>query len=59
MSTMDCANVAFHDLHVRDVTSAALVHTGFQENQEQNSGGARYGWKMMGNKRALLLAKTL
>jgi uncharacterized protein YndB with AHSA1/START domain len=31
-------------------TRMSLVHSGFREDQKQNFGGARYGWKMMGKK---------
>ena len=31
-------------------TRLSLVQSGFSPNQKQNSGGARYGWKMMGGK---------
>jgi uncharacterized protein YndB with AHSA1/START domain len=35
----------------------SVVQTGFKENQKQNFGGARYGWKMMSGKLIDLLAK--
>src|SRR4029453_18517477 len=35
----------------------SLVQSGFKPNQKQNSGGARYGWKMMGGKLIDLLAR--
>lgn len=31
-------------------TRLSLVQSGFKEEQKQNWGGARYGWKMMGGK---------
>ena len=34
-----------------------LLHTGFRPHQQQNFGGARYGWMMMGGKLIDLLAK--
>ena len=37
-------------------TRLALVQTGFKPSQKQNFGGARYGWKLMGNKLIDLLA---
>ncbi len=33
----------------------SLVHSGFQPSQKQNFGGARYGWRMMGEKLVALL----
>jgi len=38
-------------------TRLSLVHAGFKPDQKQNSGGARYGWKMMGGKLVDLLAR--
>jgi len=38
-------------------TRLSLVQSGFKPNQKQNSGGARYGWKMMGGKLVDLLEK--
>lgn len=38
-------------------TLLSLVQSGFKPDQKQNSGGARYGWKMMGGKLIELLAK--
>jgi uncharacterized protein YndB with AHSA1/START domain len=38
-------------------TRLSLVQTGFKEDQKRESGGARYGWKMMGGKLADLLAR--
>lgn len=35
-----------------------LVQTGFTPQQKQNFGGARYGWKMMSEKLATLLASN-
>jgi uncharacterized protein YndB with AHSA1/START domain len=35
----------------------SLVQSGFKPDQKQESGGARYGWKMMGGKLADLLAR--
>ncbi|MDB4986914.1 MAG: yndB [Myxococcaceae bacterium] len=39
-------------------THLALVQSGFQPTQKQNFGGARYGWKMMGEKLVDLLANV-
>jgi len=39
-------------------THLSLVQTGFRADQKQASGGARYGWKMMGGKLVELLART-
>ena len=39
-------------------TRLSLVQSGFREDQKQNFGGARYGWKMMGGKLVDLLART-
>jgi uncharacterized protein YndB with AHSA1/START domain len=36
-------------------TRLSLVHSGFKPHQKQNFGGARYGWKMMGEKLVDLL----
>ena len=38
-------------------TRLSLVQSGFAPHQKHNSGGARYGWKMMGGKLVDLLAK--
>ena len=38
-------------------TRLGLVQSGFTANQKRESGGARYGWKMMGGKLADLLAR--
>jgi uncharacterized protein YndB with AHSA1/START domain len=38
-------------------TRLSLVQSGFKPDQKQNFGGARYGWKMMGQKLVDLLAK--
>ena len=38
-------------------TRLSLVQSGFRPDQKQNSGGARYGWKMMGGKLVDLLAR--
>jgi uncharacterized protein YndB with AHSA1/START domain len=38
-------------------TSLSLVQSGFTQNQKQNSGGARYGWKLMGGKLVALLER--
>jgi uncharacterized protein YndB with AHSA1/START domain len=40
-------------------TRLSLVQSGFRPDQKQNSGGARYGWKMMGGKLIDLLARIL
>lgn len=39
-------------------TRLSLVQSGFKPGQEQNAGGARYGWKMMGGKLIELLERT-
>jgi uncharacterized protein YndB with AHSA1/START domain len=38
-------------------TRLSLVQSGFKPHQKQNFGGARYGWKMMGEKLVDLLAR--
>jgi uncharacterized protein YndB with AHSA1/START domain len=38
-------------------TRLGLVQSGFKPDQKRESGGARYGWKMMGGKLADLLAR--
>ena len=38
-------------------TRLSLVQSGFKTDQKRESGGARYGWKMMGEKLADLLEK--
>ena len=38
-------------------TRLTLVQTGFKPEQRQNWGGARYGWKMMGEKLVDLLGR--
>jgi len=37
-------------------THLSLVQSGFKPHQKQNFGGARYGWKMMGEKLVQVLA---
>jgi uncharacterized protein YndB with AHSA1/START domain len=39
-------------------TRLNLVQSGFKPGQEQNFGGARYGWTMMGKKLVDLLARA-
>ena len=39
-------------------TRLSLVQSGFKPEQKQNFGGARYGWKMMGDKLVDVLART-
>jgi uncharacterized protein YndB with AHSA1/START domain len=39
-------------------TRLSLVQSGFKPDQKQNSGGARYGWKMMGGKLIELLGRV-
>lgn len=39
-------------------TRLSLVHSGFKPDQKKNFGGARYGWKMMGEKLVDLLGRT-
>jgi uncharacterized protein YndB with AHSA1/START domain len=38
-------------------TRLDVVQSGFKQDQKQNFGGARYGWKMMGGKLVDLLAR--
>jgi uncharacterized protein YndB with AHSA1/START domain len=38
-------------------TRLSLVQSGFKPDQKRESGGARYGWKMMGEKLVDLLAR--
>ena len=38
-------------------TRLSLVQSGFKPDQKQNRAGARYGWKMMGEKLVDLLAR--
>jgi uncharacterized protein YndB with AHSA1/START domain len=38
-------------------THLSLVQSGFKPSQKQASGGARYGWKMMGGRLVELLAR--
>ena len=38
-------------------TRLSLVQSGFRPDQKQNLGGARYGWKMMGEKLVDLLGR--
>ena len=38
-------------------TRLSLVQSGFKKDQKQEFGGARYGWKMMGEKLVDLLAR--
>jgi uncharacterized protein YndB with AHSA1/START domain len=38
-------------------TRLSLVQSGFQPDQKRESGGARYGWRMMGEKLVDLLAR--
>jgi uncharacterized protein YndB with AHSA1/START domain len=38
-------------------TRLSLVQSGFKAEQKRESGGARYGWKMMGGKLVDLLAR--
>ena len=37
--------------------ASSLVQAGFKASQKQEFGGARYGWKMMGEKLVDLLAR--
>jgi uncharacterized protein YndB with AHSA1/START domain len=39
-------------------TLLSLVQSGFKADQKQNSGGARYGWRLMGGRLIDLLART-
>jgi len=39
-------------------TRLVLVHSGFKQQNQQNFGGARYGWMMMGGKLSDLLASV-
>jgi uncharacterized protein YndB with AHSA1/START domain len=38
-------------------TRLSLVQSGFKPHQKQNSGGARYGWELMGGRLVDLLAR--
>jgi len=38
-------------------TRLSLLQSGFRPDQKQNAGGARYGWKMMGEQLVDLLAR--
>jgi uncharacterized protein YndB with AHSA1/START domain len=38
-------------------THLSIVQSGFRHDQKQNSGGARYGWKMMGGRLVDLLGR--
>lgn len=38
-------------------TRLSLVQSGFKPDQKQNFGGARYGWRMMGERLVALLAR--
>jgi uncharacterized protein YndB with AHSA1/START domain len=38
-------------------TRLQLVQSGFKPDQKQNFGGARYGWRMMGGRLVVLLAR--
>ena len=39
-------------------TRMTMIQTGFKEGQKRNWGGARYGWRMMGEKLEGLLENT-
>jgi uncharacterized protein YndB with AHSA1/START domain len=39
-------------------TRLSIEQSGFERDQKQNFGGARYGWKMMGGKLVDLLGRT-
>lgn len=39
-------------------TRLNVVHSGFKPEQKQNFGGARYGWRMMGERLIELLARA-
>ena len=39
-------------------TRLLIVQSGFKPDQKQESGGSRYGWKLMGGKLIDLLART-
>jgi uncharacterized protein YndB with AHSA1/START domain len=39
-------------------TRLSLVQSGFRPDQKQNFGGARYGWRIMGQKLVDLLGRT-
>ena len=39
-------------------TWLSIVQAGFEPDQKQNFGGARYGWRMMGGKLVELLERT-
>jgi uncharacterized protein YndB with AHSA1/START domain len=38
-------------------TRLLIVQSGFREDQKKNFGGARYGWRLMGNRLLDLLAR--
>jgi uncharacterized protein YndB with AHSA1/START domain len=38
-------------------TRLTIVQTGFREDQKKNFGGARYGWRLMGNRLIEVLAR--
>jgi len=50
--------VTFTLTPVGEGTRLVIVQSGFQPDQKQNFGGARYGWKMMGGKLVDLLGRT-
>ena len=39
-------------------TWLSLLHSGFQESQKRNFGGARYGWGLMSDRLVELLSRT-
>lgn len=50
--------VTFHLAPTDSGTRLSLVHTGFKPTQKQNFGGARYGWRSMGEKLVDVLARN-
>jgi uncharacterized protein YndB with AHSA1/START domain len=49
--------VTFTLTPIRSGTRLSIVQSGFKAEQKRESGGARYGWKMMGGKLVELLAR--
>ncbi len=50
--------VAFTLTPTASGTRLSLVHSGFRPDQKQNFGGARYGWRHMGEKLVDVLARV-
>jgi hypothetical protein len=49
--------VTFTLTPIESGTHLLLVQSGFRPDQKQNFGGARYGWRMMGQKLVDLLGR--